>query len=182
MTEDGVVGPPHPPSPPGEGAVAAIDPGARNPAVEAPPINISIGNPPDPGPGGSRLVVAFAASLAVSVIIHAALIGANLVRLPLLANPDEEAVPVTVVEDPSKEEAQPKTEAAAPAEKPPAPSKPPQTSPQTEPPNETSADTKPPPETSPSTEEPERPPPSATQSAPETEASATAEQKPPPIC
>jgi hypothetical protein len=182
MTEEGAAGPPPPPSTSGEATAAPTDPGTHNETAEIPLIDISVGNPPDPAPHRPGLVVLFAASLAASVIIHAAIIGANLVRLPPLTHPDEEAVPVTVVEDPVKEEAQPETEAKAPAEKPPppAPETPaPQTeAPGTEAPKETQADSRPPPQAP--IEQPKTTPPSAAKSPSAPETPASAEKNPPP--
>jgi outer membrane biosynthesis protein TonB len=110
-------------------------------------------------------IAAFAISLAISIVLHAAVIGADLVRLPSPSHPDETPVPVTVVEDPQPEKAaEPQTQAVAPKEeaKPPAP--------------ETPA---PKPETAVQKEEPKQPPsPSAAEPAPPKEAPSTASSDP----
>ena len=132
---------------------------ASEPAT-SPAIEIKVGNRPQTEASRPAWITAFAVCLAISIVLHAAVIGADLVRRPSSAHPDEAAVPVTVVEDPQpKEQPQPKTDLAAPKEapKPPAP--------------ET---TVPKPETAVQKDEPQQPPsPSAGEPAPQQEAPST---------
>lgn len=112
-----------PPRPPPAESADAPEPVEPKKAVESAPTaspseEIRVGSrlQPESRPGW---IAAFAVSLAISIVLHAAVIGADLVRLPSPAHPDETPVPVTVVEDPQpQEKAEPKPEATAPKEEP----------------------------------------------------------------
>jgi len=177
MNQDRGDASPRPPSTEAEGSpeTVAINAAAGTEPKAKPPEEIRVGSRPqsESRPGW---IAAFAISLAISIVLHAAVIGADLVRLPSLARPDEAAVPVTVVEDPQpKQQPKPKTDAAAPKEEP--------KSPEPKTPEPKTQEAKPPePETAAQQKEPQptSPAPSPPETASPKDAPNTAESSPPP--
>jgi len=137
----------------------------------APPVEITGERVGDSDRSG--LIALFSIGVALSIVVHAAFLGASLLHLPLTAPANEEALPVTVVPDPAQPETQAKP---ASPQTPPAPETPalkeqPKPAPQTLAPKE---ELKPPaPQSAPQKEEPKP-------SAPQTQQQEKAEASQPP--